>query len=327
MLQQRYLILGKIMEINCVLVTGGFDPLHNGHIAYFKAAKSLGNKLIVGINSDKWLIRKKGRAFMLFNERKLIIENLSMVDEVISFNDNDDTACDAIRKLIKKYNIITFANGGDRKNGNIPEEDEWGGHPRVSFVYGVGGEDKKNSSSWIMNLKLVSYIYRSHRTNLENELCYDAFLQMAESQDRLADNYSFNKLNLNKMYHYNILFDNNNPVLASGSQMLSDNVIRVMSRYYSFPDYRTDGTNLLEKVDNFYELQYVLKRLEDFKLIIWSRDKGSSFFKRLKVGRPDIFSNWKVYPKKIELKYKNNFQYVFYTGDISYLNEVIYDHG
>lgn len=177
-----------------------------------------------------------------------------------------------------------------------------------------------------MNLKLVSYIYRSHCTNLENELCYDAFLQMAESQDRLADNYSFNKLNLNKMYYYNILFDNNNPVLASGSQMLSDNVIRVMSRYYSFPDYRTDGTNLLEKVDNFYELQYVLKRLEDFKLIIWSRDKGSSFFKRLKVGRPDIFSNWKVYPKKIELKYKNNFQYVFYTGDISYLNEVIYDH-
>ena len=139
------------MEINCVLVTGGFDPLHNGHIAYFKAAKSLGNKLIVGINSDKWLIRKKGRAFMLFNERKLIIENLSMVDEVISFNDNDDTACDAIRKLIKKYNIITFANGGDRTNTTTPEYATYGDHPSVEFAFGIGGENKANSSSWILD--------------------------------------------------------------------------------------------------------------------------------------------------------------------------------
>ena len=73
-----------------VLVTGGFDPLHGGHIKYFQAARKLGHKLIVGLNSDAWLKRKKGKAFMSFDERKLIIENLSMVNRVISCNDDDD---------------------------------------------------------------------------------------------------------------------------------------------------------------------------------------------------------------------------------------------
>ena len=67
-----------------VLVTGGFDPLHSGHIAYFKAAKQLGNLLVVGINSDDWLSRKKGRSFMPASERKAIIENLYQVHKVIS---------------------------------------------------------------------------------------------------------------------------------------------------------------------------------------------------------------------------------------------------
>ena len=59
-----------------VLVTGGFDPIHSGHIAYFKAARALGDKLIVGVNSDSWLTRKKGRSFMPVNERVTIIENI-----------------------------------------------------------------------------------------------------------------------------------------------------------------------------------------------------------------------------------------------------------
>ena len=70
-----------------VLITGGFDPLHSGHIAYFKAAKTLGDMLIVGLNSDDWLVRKKGAAFMPWNERLCIVNNLSMVDEVYTFDD------------------------------------------------------------------------------------------------------------------------------------------------------------------------------------------------------------------------------------------------
>ena len=70
-----------------VLVTGGFDPLHSGHIEYFRAAKKLGDVLVVGINSDEWLTRKKGRPFMPFKERLAIIESLEMVDDVMSFED------------------------------------------------------------------------------------------------------------------------------------------------------------------------------------------------------------------------------------------------
>jgi cytidyltransferase-like protein len=80
-----------------IIVSGGFDPLHSGHIEYFKAARELGDKLIVAVNSDAWLERKKGRAFLPCHERISIIENLKMVDGVILFNDNDDTAIEAIK--------------------------------------------------------------------------------------------------------------------------------------------------------------------------------------------------------------------------------------
>ena len=132
-----------------VLVTGGFDPLHSGHIKYLKAAKELGDKLIVGLNSDDWLIRKKGRPFMSWQERASIIAELYCVDRVVEFDDSDDTAIDAItlvKQNLPNDNII-FANGGDRTKENIPEMvfDD------VEFVFGVGGENKANSSSWILD--------------------------------------------------------------------------------------------------------------------------------------------------------------------------------
>ena len=131
-----------------VLCTGGYDPLHSGHLAYFKEAKTLGDKLIVGLNSDNWLTRKKGKPFMPLHERYSLASNLCMVDEVITFNDDDGSSCDAIRQ-VKANNPgaqIIFANGGDRTKDNIPEMifDD------VEFVFGVGGEDKRNSSSWIL---------------------------------------------------------------------------------------------------------------------------------------------------------------------------------
>lgn len=141
----------KINMRKVVLVTGGFDPLHSGHIAYFKAAKALGNYLVVGLNSDEWLTRKKGKPFMPWSERAEIVKNLSVVDEVISFNDNDNSANDAIYKLISRYpeQKLIFANGGDRTPDNIPEY-IYKDTPWVSFEFGVGGSDKKNSSSWIL---------------------------------------------------------------------------------------------------------------------------------------------------------------------------------
>jgi len=136
-----------------VIVTGGFDPLHSGHIAYFKAARELGDHLVVGVNSDAWLERKKGKAFMPFEERCAIIKELACVDEVISFNDDDDSACAAIYTVLATRSSswkVVFANGGDRTNKNTLEYTMYGNHHDVSFAFGVGGEDKKNSSSWIL---------------------------------------------------------------------------------------------------------------------------------------------------------------------------------
>lgn len=131
-----------------VIVTGGFDPIHSGHIAYLNSAAEEGTRLVVGVNSDAWLERKKGRPFMHWNERATIVKSLASVDEVIAFNDDDGSAIDAIRQVKAKYpnDRIIFANGGDRTKDNIPEMifDD------VEFAFGVGGENKANSSSWIL---------------------------------------------------------------------------------------------------------------------------------------------------------------------------------
>lgn len=136
-----------------VLVTGGFDPLHSGHIEYFKAAKKLGDKLVVGLNSDQWLKNKKGIPFMPFEERANIVKHLDMVDEVMLVEDDDiGGTTKAIGYLLQtNTGKIVVANGGDRVDGGIPEQKTYGDHPSVEFVFGVGGENKMNSSSWILD--------------------------------------------------------------------------------------------------------------------------------------------------------------------------------
>jgi cytidyltransferase-like protein len=131
-----------------VVVSGGFDPVHSGHIKLIKAARLLGDMLIVGINSDEWLTRKKGRAFMPWQERLCVLNNLSCVDEVYTFDDEDGTACHLLQQVRAHYptSRIIFANGGDRTQNNIPEMSIEG----VEFVFGIGGTDKTNSSSWIL---------------------------------------------------------------------------------------------------------------------------------------------------------------------------------
>lgn len=134
-----------------VLVTGGFDPLHSGHIAYFKAAKELGDHLVVGLNSDEWLTRKKGRPFMDVYERCRIIESLSVVDKVVCYPDADGSSKNTITGVRAMYPdaTIVFANGGDRTKENIPEMDL--ADDNLEFAFGVGGENKANSSSWILD--------------------------------------------------------------------------------------------------------------------------------------------------------------------------------
>ena len=133
------------------LVTGGFDPIHSGHLRYFERAKDFSDYLIVGLNGDPWLKRKKGQYFQCWTERADIIRHLDMVDAVISWDDADDSAIGAISKCLEISDKVIFCNGGDRIKTNIPEILGYGDDPRVEFKFGIGGEDKMYSSSWILH--------------------------------------------------------------------------------------------------------------------------------------------------------------------------------
>ena len=133
------------------LVTGGFDPIHSGHISYFTRAKDFSDYPVVGINTEEWLTKKKGQYFQSWVERAEIIRHLDMVDAVITVPDDDKgSACGAIAKCLEIAETVVFCNGGDRGKSNTPETDLYGEDPRVQFEFGIGGDDKMNSSSWIL---------------------------------------------------------------------------------------------------------------------------------------------------------------------------------
>ena len=133
------------------LVTGGFDPIHSGHISYFSRAKDFSDFLVVGLNTEEWLTKKKGQYFQSWKERAEIISHLTMVDAVITVPDDvAGSACGAIAKCLEIADTVIFCNGGDRGKSNTPEIIKYGDNPRVQFEFGIGGDYKKNSSSWIL---------------------------------------------------------------------------------------------------------------------------------------------------------------------------------
>jgi len=154
------------------VISGGFDPIHSGHISYINAAAQLGEKLIVLLNSDKWLQSKKGKEFMPFSERKTILENLKNVDEVMNFEDDHLGSCiNGLKDILSKHphDEVIFCNGGDRSKNNIPEMEL----KNINFEFSVGGNDKKNSSSKI----LLSY-----GLNTTEERIWGKFINLFEDQ-------------------------------------------------------------------------------------------------------------------------------------------------
>jgi len=128
-----------------VAISGGFDPIHIGHVRMIQDARKLGN-VIVFLNTDEWLVRKKGYIFMSWNERAEILLGMKGVKEVYSAMDDDNTVCEAL----KFYKPDIFANGGDRKIGSVPEYqvcEETG----IEMAFSVGGDDKPQSSSWLVD--------------------------------------------------------------------------------------------------------------------------------------------------------------------------------
>ncbi|MBL7022339.1 adenylyltransferase/cytidyltransferase family protein [Patescibacteria group bacterium] len=133
-----------------VAVSGGFDPLHIGHVRLFEAAKKLGDRLIVIINNDNWIELKKGKAFMPESERKELIEALRVVDEVYLTKHEKGTKDMSVCEALEDIKPDIFANGGDRKEDNIPEVDmckEIG----CEMIFNVGKGGKVQSSSWLID--------------------------------------------------------------------------------------------------------------------------------------------------------------------------------
>jgi cytidyltransferase-like protein len=135
------------------IASGGFDPIHSGHIDYLQNAKLLADELIVGINSDNWLIRKKGNYFLPFEERMSIVSNIRWVNKAVAFNDDDESAAALIKDVRANYPqcLLFFMNGGDRIGGTKQSMLEiQAADDQTFFVFGVGGTNKKNSSSRIL---------------------------------------------------------------------------------------------------------------------------------------------------------------------------------
>ena len=133
------------MSRKTIMLSGGFDPVHVGHVRMIREASRWG-QVYVAVNSDDWLMRKKGYVFMPFEQRAEIIGNIKGVVMVTNVDDSDGTVCEALRR----HKPDAFANGGDRKKDNTPEMevcDELG----IQMLWGIGGTDKPQSSSWLVN--------------------------------------------------------------------------------------------------------------------------------------------------------------------------------
>lgn len=139
-----------------VAVSGGFDPLHIGHTRLFKEAADLGDELIVLINNDNWLRDKKGYRFMKQGDRVEIINNLAMVDHAETTRHEPDPDDPSVVKSLDRLDPDVFANGGDRKSGNVPEYEFCENHG-IELVFNVGGPKIRSSSKLVRRAARVQW--------------------------------------------------------------------------------------------------------------------------------------------------------------------------
>lgn len=138
-----------------VVVSGGFDPVHVGHLQMLEQAKSLGDHLIVILNSDRFLQNKKGYVFMPFKERKKILLGFKAVDKVVKCIDKDNTVIETLKNLKLKDKVDIFANGGDRKSIEDIPESKICNENNIEMVFGIGGGKIQSSSELVK--KFLNY--------------------------------------------------------------------------------------------------------------------------------------------------------------------------
>ena len=136
------------MNIPTIAVSGGFDPVHRGHVQMIREASQYGNILVI-LNSDEWLIKKKGYKFMSFEERAYILGNIKGVTIVTSVDDSDGTVC----KALERFKPDAFANGGDRYDKNTPEMSVCK-RLGIEMLWNIGGEKTQSSSTLVEKARI-----------------------------------------------------------------------------------------------------------------------------------------------------------------------------
>ena len=141
-------------KYDIVIISGAFGPIHRGHVRLFKGAKAIGHKVILGLNSDQWVVNNRGKVFMDWAERAEVLREFRNIDDVISFNDDDNTALELITRVKRLYPEakIAFANGGPRTEANTPESGMCSAYG-IDMVFNAGGGIVQSSTQIIENVK------------------------------------------------------------------------------------------------------------------------------------------------------------------------------
>ena len=139
------------MGTEYIAISGGFDPLHSGHLDYIEAASKYG-KIIVFLNSDEWLVRKKGYVFMKWATRARILKKFPEIEYVILAKDDSGSVCESLEEY--RHQIKYFGNGGDRHSENTPEETICRLYG-IKNLYGLGGSKTDSSSDLVRNVQKI----------------------------------------------------------------------------------------------------------------------------------------------------------------------------
>lgn len=141
-------------KYDIVIISGAFGPIHRGHVRLFKGAKAIGHKVILGLNSDQWVVKNRGKVFMDWAERAEVLREFRNIDDVISFNDDDGSALELITRVKRLYPEakLAFANGGPRTESNTPESGMCSAYG-IDMIFNAGGGIVQSSSEIIKNVK------------------------------------------------------------------------------------------------------------------------------------------------------------------------------